>query len=99
MRQTEDVVDVIVMGDSETPRQISQRLGFLTVQHANTELFDAIDEVMNQNEDLVQKALNTDKTSGVMNIVDRVMKRINRKGDPVVIKHLIKEKLDNLEKE
>lgn len=33
-----------------------------------------------------------------MNIVDRVMKRIDRKGDPVVIKHLVAEKLANHKK-
>ena len=32
-----------------------------------------------------------------MNIVDRVMKKTDREGDPVVIKSLVKQKIDEIQ--
>jgi len=85
------------MGKSGTPKQIAGELGFLTVQLVTDFVKDSVDEVFENHEDLVSKALITDKSSGVMNLVDRVMKRIDRKGDPVVIKHLVQEKLAKIQ--
>ena len=75
------------------PTEIAATSGYIGDVITSAEVKAAVDSVVNQNPQIVQKILKTGNEGPVMSLVGKVMEAVNRRGDPVVIKSLIHEKL------
>ena len=83
----------IIDGDERMPTEIAATSGFTGDVITSAEVKAAVDEVVNKNPQIVQKILKTGNEGPVMSLVGKVMEAVNRRGDPVVIKSLIHDKL------
>ena len=88
-----DIMMRIIDGDERMPTEIAATSGFTGDVITSAEVKAAVDEVVNKNPQIVQKILKTGNEGPVMSLVGKVMEAVNRRGDPVVIKSLINDKL------
>lgn len=91
-----ELVQIKVDGSKESVRKLAEKLDFLAPALSNQEVEEAIDQVMKEQAQVVQKILKTGKTGPVMALVGQSMKKLNKRGDPKVIQGLIEERLDRL---
>lgn len=91
-----ELVQIKVDGSKESVRKLAEKLDFLAPALSNQEVEEAIDQVMKEHAQVVQKILKTGKTGPVMALVGQSMKKLNKRGDPKVIQGLIEERLDRL---
>ena len=84
----------IIDGDERMPAQIAADQGFTGIEVTSTEVQDAVEEVLNDpsNAGIIEK-IQAGNDRPVMSLVGKVMKAVNRRGDPVMIKTLIQDSL------
>ena len=85
----------IIDGDARMPTEIADELGFTGAVVTSVEVKAAVDKVLSENPQIVQKIQKTGNMGPVMSLVGKVMEAVNRKGDPVVIQSLINDKITN----
>ena len=85
----------IIDGDARMPTEIADELGFTGAVVTSAEVKAAVDKVLSENPQIVQKIQKTGNMGPVMSLVGKVMEAVNRKGDPVVIQSLINDKIAN----
>jgi Asp-tRNA(Asn)/Glu-tRNA(Gln) amidotransferase B subunit len=83
----------IVDGDVRLPSAIAHELGFIGGVVASEEIQEKVMTIIAQNSNIVDKIIKTGKTGPIMALVGQVMQATNRRGDPVLIKHLINEQI------
>lgn len=86
------VMQAIIDGDERTPEEIATELGMQMV--SGLEVNKAVEYVIEANEDIVNEMIETGKKRAIMSLVGQVMKTVNRNGDPVEIKVMIEEKIE-----
>ena len=84
----------IVDGDERMPAQIAADQGFTGIDVTSTEVQEAVEEVLSDpsNAGIIEK-IQAGNDRPVMSLVGKVMKAVNRRGDPVMIKTLIQDSL------
>lgn len=91
-------MQLIVDGDTRMPSEIATSLGFTGGAQASKELKEITAKIVAENKDIVDKVISSGKNGPVMSIVGAVMQATNRRSDPVVIKHLIMDMIEDLKK-
>ena len=76
------------------PSEIAEDMGILGGKAENSEIEDAVKEVTEQNTVIMDKVIKTGKDGPVMSLVGKVMKAVNRRGDPVEIRAMIEEAIE-----
>ena len=89
----------IVDGDKRMPSEIAEDMGLLGGQTTGSEIAEAVKEVTDNNEPIIIKVIKTGKEGPIMSLVGKVMKAVNRKGDPIEIRILIEEVIEEKKKE
>jgi len=86
------VMFAIVDGDERMPSVIAEEQGFVGYTNLSDEVKLAVDFALSDPSNLpvIEKIL-AGNDRPVMSLVGKVMKAVNRKGDPVVIKKLLTE--------
>ena len=86
------VMMVIIDGDTRMPTEIAEEHGFVGGPVTTDEVRNAVTACINDpnNVDIVNKIMGGNDRP-IMALVGRVMKAVNRRGDPVVIKQLLTE--------
>lgn len=92
------VMQLIVDGDTRMPSEIAETQGFTGGAQASKELKEIVTKIVEENKEIVQKVIATGKTGPIMSLVGTVMQVTNRKSDPVVIKHLIIDMVEEIKK-
>ena len=85
----------IIDGDERMPAQIAADQGFTGIDVTSDEVKEAVAEVISDpsNAAIIEKILGGNDRP-IMSLVGKVMKAVNRNGDPVMIKSLIQDSLD-----
>lgn len=78
----------IIDGDDRMPTEIAEDFGMTTSVNIEAEVQSAVQKVINEQPEIVQK-IKGGKPKAIMSLMGMVMKEVNRKGDPVVIKTLL----------
>ena len=91
------VMQAIIDGDERFPEEIATELGMKMV--SGLEVNKAVEYVIEANEDIVNEMIETGKKRAVMSLVGQVMKTVNRNGDPVEIKVMIEDKIEEKRQE
>ena len=80
----------IVDGDERMPAQIAADQGFTGIDVTSEAITEAVAEVMADpaNDAIIEK-IKGGNDRPIMSLVGKVMKAVNRNGDPVMIKSLI----------
>lgn len=89
------VMFAIVDGDERMPSEIAEDQGFVGRTNLTQEVQSAVDAAVSDssNYDVIQKIVGGNDRP-IMAIVGQVMKAVNRRGDPVIIKKLISEAIE-----
>ena len=82
------VMMAIIDGDERMPSDIAEDSGFVGGPEINDEVKAAVDEAIANNPEIVAKIL-AGNDRPIMSLVGKVMKAVNRRGDPVVVKKLL----------
>ena len=80
----------IIDGDERMPSTIAEDSGFVGEVITTDEVKQAVAEVVNSNPAIIEKII-AGNDRPLMSLVGKVMRSINRRGDPVVVKVLIEE--------
>jgi Asp-tRNA(Asn)/Glu-tRNA(Gln) amidotransferase B subunit len=83
----------IIDNDLRTPTEIANDLGFTGAVISNAEVKAAVEDIISKNPQIIQKIIKTGNMGPAMSLVGKVMDAVNRKGDPIVIQSLIKDKI------
>ena len=83
----------IIDNDPRTPTEIANDLGFTGAVISNAEVKAAVEDIISKNPQIIQKIIKTGNMGPAMSLVGKVMDAVNRKGDPIVIQSLIKDKI------
>lgn len=80
----------IIDGDERMPGEIAEEQGFIGAEVTSEEVKTAVTNCLNdaKNNHIIEKIL-AGNDRPIMSLVGSVMKSVNRRGDPVVIKKLI----------
>lgn len=78
----------IIDGDERMPQEIADDLGLTRGTDMNQEVHDAVTLVIESNPEIVKK-IKEGNDRPIMSLVGQVMKAVNRRGDPVVIKSML----------
>lgn len=92
------VMQLIVDGDTRMPSEIAESAGFTGGAQASKELKEIVQKIVDENKEIVQKVITSGKTGPIMSLVGTAMQITNRKSDPVVIKHLIIDMIEEIKK-
>lgn len=65
------------------PSEIAEDMGLMGGEARSREVADAVREVTRQNTGIMDKVISTGNNGPVMSLVGKVMKAVNRRGDPV----------------
>ena len=92
MANAKQVMMKIVDGDERMPREIAEEQGFVGGAQLGHEVVEAVNRAIAdaENAAVVEKILQGNERP-IMSLVGKVMKSVNRRGDPVVIKKLLQE--------
>ena len=84
----------IIDGDERMPAQIAADQGFTGIDVTSEAITEAVAEVMaDPNNDAIIEKIKGGNDRPIMSLVGKVMKAVNRNGDPVMIKSLIQDSL------
>jgi Asp-tRNA(Asn)/Glu-tRNA(Gln) amidotransferase B subunit len=83
----------IIDGDTRMPNQIAEDSGFMVGATTSDDVKNAVEKAIAENLDIVEKILVTGNDRPVMSLVGKVMRDVNRTGDPVLIKKLLLEQI------
>ena len=86
----------IIDGDTRMPNQIAEDSGFIVGSTTSEYVINAVAKAIAENQDIVEKILVTGNERPVMSLVGKVMRDVNRTGDPVLIKKLLVESIAEL---
>ena len=86
------VMMAIIDGDERMPSQIAEDSGFVGGTMTSEEVTQAVEDAIRDNPDIVAKILGGNDRP-IMSLVGKVMKAVNRRGDPVVVKKLLESKI------
>ena len=84
----------IIDGDKRMPAEIAEELGIKGGNVTGNEIKDVVDKVTEENQAIIIKVIETGKDGPVMSLVGKVMKAVNRKGDPIEIRIMIEEAIE-----
>lgn len=76
------------------PNEIADSAGFTGGAMPSDDLKAVVKKVVDSNPEVVKKIVENKKSGPIMSLVGQVMQLTNRKADPVVIKHLVSELID-----
>lgn len=93
------VMMAIIDGDQRLPSVIADELGFRGGAVADEAIVVQVGIVIDQNPLIVEKIIKKNRTGPIMALVGQVMSATNRRGDPVLIKHLIVERIEKIKEE
>ena len=86
------VMMAIIDGDERMPSQIAEDSGFVGGTMTSEEVTQAVEDAIRDIPDIVAKILGGNDRP-IMSLVGKVMKAVNRRGDPVVVKKLLESKI------
>lgn len=84
---------MIIDGDERLPTEIAADMGFTGEVVIPQDLKDAAADVVKNNPEIVEQIWQTHKSSPIMALVNKVTESLNRKCDPVMIRHLLNEEI------
>ena len=84
----------IIDGDKRMPAEIAEELGIKGGNVTGNQIKDVVDQVTEENQAIVIKVIETGKDGPVMSLVGKVMKAVNRKGNPIEIRIMIEEAIE-----
>lgn len=83
----------IIDGDTRMPQEIADDLGLTRSVTIDQEVQDAVNVIVSENQEIIKKILDGNDRP-IMSLVGKVMKAVNRRGDPVVIKSLLQDAVE-----
>lgn len=92
MANAKQIMMNIIDGDQRMPKEIAEDHGFVGGSQLGQEVIEAVSRAIidPSNAAVIEKIVQGNERP-VMSLVGKVMKAVNRKGDPVVIKQLLLE--------
>ena len=84
---------MMIEGDQRMPDEIARTSGFVGEQMTPADVEQACREIIEGNKAIVDKVIATGRDGPVMALVGQVMKKLNRRGDPVQIRHTIEQQI------
>ena len=90
VQNAKQIMMSIVDGDDRMPSEIAEEQGFVGGSATSDEVLQAVAAALSdpENAQNIKKVQDGD-ARGIMPVVGRVMRAVNRRGDPVVIKQLL----------
>ena len=90
VQNAKQIMMSIVDGDDRMPSEIAEEQGFVGSSATSDEVLQAVAAALSDPENAQNiKKVQDGNARGIMPVVGRVMKAVNRRGDPVVIKQLL----------
>jgi len=93
------VMMAIIDGDERKPSQIAEDSGFVGGGLTSEEVKNACILAVEEHPEIVEKINSTGIDRPVMSLVGKVMRSVNRNGDPVIIKKLLLDQIALLKTE